>query len=201
MERKFKILAASDIHGDSDKFFSLAEKAEKENVDLVLLCGDIFGWNETKNIIKPFKEKNKPVLVIPGNHESFSELSTLAKEYEIRNLHGTSAVYKGIGFFGAGGANLLPGFITDRDLAKTIDKAHKGLENVEKKILLTHMHPAGSKSELSGFEGSEAIKQAIEKFKPTFVLHGHIHECEGLEEKWGNTTIVNVGRQGRVFEI
>ena len=49
--------------------------------------------------------------------------------------------------------------------------------------------------------GAIAIKAAIEKFKPSFAIHGHIHEGEGLEEKWGNTTIINAGRNGRVFEI
>lgn len=104
-------------------------------------------------------------------------------------------------FFGAGGTDLLPGFITDKDLAKLLEKAHKGVANMEKKVLITHMHPAGSKSEFSGFEGSKAIKRAIEKFKPNFVLHGHIHEAAGLEERWGNTTIINVGRDGKVIEI
>ncbi|HVY01883.1 MAG TPA: metallophosphoesterase [Candidatus Nanoarchaeia archaeon] len=201
MEKKFRILAASDVHGDSDKFISLAEKAEKEKVDLVLLCGDIFGWNETKNIIKPFKEKNKPVLVIPGNHENFQDLNSLTAYYGIKNIHGSSAIYKEVGIFGAGGADLAPGFITDKDLSKALNKAHKGLEMINKKILVTHMHPAGSKSEFSGFLGSEAVRQAIEKFKPTFAIHGHIHEAAGLEEMWGNTTIINVGRNGRIFEI
>ena len=49
-----RILAASDIHGDSKSVKRLADKAEKGKVDLVVLCGDLTGWAETKNIIKPF---------------------------------------------------------------------------------------------------------------------------------------------------
>ena len=52
--KKFRILAAGDIHGDSKLTRKLAEKAEKENVDLVILTGDLTGWTETKNLIKPF---------------------------------------------------------------------------------------------------------------------------------------------------
>ena len=80
-------------------------------------------------------------------------------------------------------------------------KAHSGLEGIEKKIMVTHMHPSGSKSEFSGIPGSESITHAIKKFKPDIVLHGHIHEAGGMEEKIGNTTIINVGREGKIIEI
>ncbi len=201
MEKKLKILAAADVHGDSERFKKLAEKAEKEKVDLVLLCGDILGFAENKDIIRPFKNKNKPVLVIPGNHESFADVDFLAHYYKIKNLHGYSAVYHGIGIFGAGGADIPPGFISESQLAKVLDKAHASLKGVEKKILITHMHPEGSKSEFSGFPGSASIRKAIEKFKPELVIHGHIHEGSGLEETWGKTRIVNVGREGKIFEL
>ena len=69
MDKKLRILAASDLHGDSSQVFKLAEMAERENVDLVVLCGDITSPLETKNIIKPFKDKGKKVLLVPGNHD------------------------------------------------------------------------------------------------------------------------------------
>ena len=46
--KRFKILAASDLHGNEKQIKKLAEKAEKEKVDLVVLCGDLTGWTETK---------------------------------------------------------------------------------------------------------------------------------------------------------
>ena len=42
-KKKIKILAASDLHGSSDLAKRLAEKAEKNKVDLVLLREDING--------------------------------------------------------------------------------------------------------------------------------------------------------------
>ena len=65
--RKIKILAASDLHGDSRLTKRLALRAEKENVDLVVLCGDLTGFKESKELIKPFKDKNQKVLLLPGN--------------------------------------------------------------------------------------------------------------------------------------
>ncbi len=197
-----KILAASDIHGESKLVKKLAEKADKESVDLVVLCGDITGFTETPNIIKPFKDKKKPVLLLPGNWDSFATTDFLANFYGVKNIHGYSAVYEDIGFFGAGGAQGPgPSNISESELLKTLEKAHSGLRAVKKKIMLTHMHPSGSKSEFSGIEGSKSIRDAVKKFKPDFLLHGHIHEASGMEDKIGKTRVINVGREGRIIEL
>lgn len=61
MTRKTKILAIGDIHGDVDLVKKLAKKAKDENVDLVILAGDLtLAEISTKNLIGPFaKEKNR----------------------------------------------------------------------------------------------------------------------------------------------
>ncbi len=202
MPKKLKILAASDIHGDSKLTKKLAEKAEKESVDLVVLCGDITGFTETKNIIKPFKDKNQKVLILPGNWDSFATVDFLASVYGVRNIHGYSVKYENIGFFGAGGAEGPgPGRVTEKQLMDTLKKAHSGLKGIEKKIMITHMHPSGSSSEFSGIQGSKAITDAIKKFKPSLLIHGHIHEAAGIEDKIGSTKVINVGREGKIIEI
>ena len=204
MTKKLKILAASDVEGDVKLIKKLAQRADKEKVDLVVLCGDITGWTETSNIIKPFKDKNKKVLIIPGNHDSFATADFLASLYNIKNIHGYSVKYDNIGFFGAGGAEnlpMFPGHITEKELFSTLKKAHAGLKGIERKIMVTHMHPAGSKSEFSGVKGSNAITRAIKEFKPDILLHGHIHEAAGFEENIGKTRVINVGREGKIIEI
>lgn len=201
-EKKMKILAAADIHGDSKLVKKLAERAAREDVDMVVLCGDITGWVETKNIIKPFKDKNKRVLILPGNWDSFATTDFLAQLYGVKNLHGYSVRCDNVGFFGAGGADGPgPGITTERELMKNLEKAYRGLRGIEKKVMVTHMHPEGSKSEFSGFEGSREIRKAIEKFKPNILLHGHIHEASGMEEMIGKTRVINVGREGRIIEV
>lgn len=202
MKRKMKILAASDIHGDSKLVKKLASRAEKEKVDLVVLCGDITGWTETSNIIKPFKEKNKRVLLIPGNWDSFATADFLANMYGMKNIHGYSVKYDNIGFFGAGGA-IGPGegATTEKEILETLRKAHSDLKGIEKKIMVTHMHPAKSKSEFSGVEGSKSILKAIREFKPSILLHGHIHEAAGSEEMIEKTKVINVGKEGKIIEI
>ena len=201
MAKKLRILAAGDIHGDSKVSKKLAERAEKENADLVILCGDITSPRETKDIIKPFKDKNKKVLIIPGNHESFATIDFLANLYDIKNLHGYSIKCGDIGIFGAGGADVGLSSLSDSEIFSTLKKANSDLKGIERKIMVTHMHPASSLSELSGFEGSPAIKRAIKEFKPSILIHSHIHEAEGMEETLEGTRVINVGKKGFMIEL
>jgi uncharacterized protein len=196
-----KILAASDLHGDSKATNSLAKRAEREKVDLVVLCGDLTGFVESKDIIKPFKDIKKKVLILPGNWDSFATMDFLAQLYGVKNIHGYSAEYEGVGFFGAGGADIGVDRMSESEFKKTLEKAHSGLKGIEKKVMLTHMHPAGSVSEWSGISGSKAIRDAVMKFKPEILLHGHIHEASGMEEKIGKTRVINVGKKGTILEI
>src|SRR3989338_6588278 len=109
MGSKIKILAASDLHGDSKLSKRLALRAEQESVDLVILCGDLTGFKESKDLIKPFKDRNQKVLILPGNWDSFATTDFLAQLYGVTNIHGYSAVYEGVGFFGAGSTSKMLG--------------------------------------------------------------------------------------------
>ena len=205
---KLKILAASDIHGDKDLVKKLAEEAEKEGVDLVVLCGDLtLGEMSTDNIIGPFAKRHKKVLLIPGNHETVATADFLAELYEpdAKNIHGYSVKYKGVGIFGAGGATNV-GPQPPIDEGEMFDLLKKGFDKIKylkKKIMVTHIHPTDSRIEkFSKFvPGSEAVKKAIKTFKPDILLCGHVHEAEGLEEKIGSTRVINVGRKGRIILI
>jgi len=50
-------------------------------------------------------------------------------------------------------------------------------------------------------KGSSGLKKAIDKIKPDIVVCGHVHEAEGIEEKIGNTTIINAGKKGTIIEL
>ncbi|AJF61029.1 TPA: hypothetical protein HA239_00710 [Candidatus Woesearchaeota archaeon] len=200
-----KILAAGDIHGDMGLAKKLAKKAEDEKVDLVILCGDLtYREQSTENIVGPFVKKKKRVLIIPGNHESVATADFLAELYGVKNLHGYSVKYDNIGIFGAGGANIGPfSKMTDKEIYDLLKQGHDRLKDIEKKIMVTHVHPTESKMEkLSEFvPGSSGVKKAIEKFKPDILLCSHVHEAEGIEEVIGSTKVFNVGRHGRIIDI
>ena len=163
-----------------------------------------YAEQSTANIIGPFVKKHKKVLIIPGNHESVATTDFLAELYGVKNLHGYSIKHDNVGIFGAGGANIGPfSKMTDKEIYDLLKQGHDKLKDIEKKIMVTHVHPTDSKMEkLSEFvPGSSGVKRAIEKFKPDILLCSHVHEAEGIEEMIGKTKVFNVGRHGRIIDI
>jgi len=201
--KKTKVLAVGDIHGDSRLMKKLAEQAKKENVDIVILAGDLtYAEQEFKDVIRPFIEAKKQVLLIPGNHESAETVDFLAQVYEpTKNIHGYSFSKDGLGIFGAGGADIGIHTIGDSEIYSLLKKGNDSVKGLDKKIMVTHIHPFGTKSEFSGFKGSKAVRKAIEKFQPDVAICAHIHEAAGMEDKIGKTRVINVSRKGKIFEV
>ena len=203
MEKKTKILAIGDLHGDERKVKELVKQAEKENVELVILAGDItFAGREVKNIVGPFVKAKMHVLLIPGNHDSVESIDFMAQAYEnTTNIHGYTFTHESIGIFGAGGADFGMNQVTDTEIYALLKNGNEKVKDLEKKIMVTHIHPQGTKSEFSGFKGSVAVRKAIEKFQPDVAIFAHIHEAAGTEEMIGKTRAINVSRKGIIFEV
>ena len=203
-KNKLRILAAGDIHGDTNQAKRLAEQAENENIDLVVLSGDLtYAETSTEGIIGPFVKKGKKVVLIPGNHETVATADFLAELYGATNLHGYSILHKDVGFFGCGGANIGMFQLGEDEIFELIKKGYDRIKDAKKKILVTHVHPTGSLMEkfTSFFPGSEGVRKAIDVFKPDILLCSHVHEAEWIEEMIGKTKVMNVGKKGKVIEI
>jgi Icc-related predicted phosphoesterase len=198
-----KILAAGDIHGDIDAAKKLAEKAEKNKVDLVLLSGDLtMGEFSTEGLLGPFVKKNIKVAIVPGNHESIATTSALAEIYKAINLHGYSIYTDEVGIFGAGSANIGIFQLSENELFDLLKKGFDKVKNKKKKIMVTHVHPEGTlPSKLSTFPGSAAVTKAISTFKPDIAICSHIHEAEGIEDRIGNTKLIVVGKTGKIINV
>jgi len=203
MEKKTKILAVGDIHGDTGLVKRLAEKAVKENVDLVILAGDITMFESSvKNLIGPFVKVGKQVLLIPGNHESNATIDFLSEMYpNTKNIHGYSFKKDNLGIFGAGAGDVGINVIKDSEIFNLLKRGHEYVKDSPKQIMVTHMHPSGSKAEFSGFPGSQAVRKAIKEFHPNILITAHIHEASGIEEDIGKTRVINVSRKEKIFEI
>ena len=201
---KLRILAAGDIHGDTGLAEKLAQRAEKEKVDLVILCGDLtMREQSTENIVGPFVKRKEKVLLIPGNHETVATADFLAELYGVKNIHGYSVKYKDVGLFGCGGANIGMFQLEEDEIYGLLKKGFDKIKEIQKKIMVTHVHPEGSKMEkfTKVFPGSSGVKKAIERFKPDILLCSHVHEAEGIEEMIGNTKVINVGKKGKIIEL
>ncbi|VVB79852.1 Calcineurin-like phosphoesterase [uncultured archaeon] len=200
---KTRVMAVGDIHGDTGLVRRLAEKAEKENVDLVILAGDLTqGGDIPPNLIGPFLKAKKQVLIISGNHEPRAVTNFLTELYEgTKNLHGYSLKKGNLGIFGVGGADVGFDALEEKEFRSLLSKSHRYIADTEKKIMVTHLHPVGTKSEFSGIRGSEAIREAIEKFQPDFAFNAHVHEAGGVYDKIGKTKVINVSRKEAIFDI
>ena len=69
----------------------------------------------------------------------------------------------------------------------------------EKGCYFFFWHKASYKREFINFYKS--LREFIKKFKPKFVVCGHLHENEKKEDKLNNTIILNPGKYGKIIEI
>ena len=199
-----KILAAGCLHNNGTLIEALALQAEQENVDLVVLCGDLtLGEQSTDNILGPFVKRKKKVALIPGNHETIATADFLAKKYGATNLHGYGFRQGEVGLFGCGGANIGLFQLSEDDIFYHLYKGHKYVKDAKKTIMVTHVHPAESMMEqFSEFvRGSTGVTKAIDMLKPDILLCSHVHEASGLEETIGTTRVLNVSKIGKIIEI
>ena len=199
-----KILSAGDIHGDKQLAEKLADEAEKEKVDLVVLTGDLTdAETSTEGILGPFVKKNKKVLLVPGNHESIATADFLAELYGQKNIHGYSIKHKDVGFFGCSGVNIGIHQIPEGEIFDLLKQGYNYIKDSKVKIMVTHVHPAKSKMDnFSHFvPGSEGVRKAVDTFKPDILLCSHVEEASGLEEKIGKTRVINVAKEARIIEV
>ena len=211
MKKKLKILAAGDIHGDFRLADALAKQAEKENVDLVILAGDLTMADQPpKGIISPFTRKNKKVLLIPGNHDSFATADFLAELYGVKNIHGYSVKYEDVGIFGCSAVNIGMHQMSESEIFNLLKKGFDNIKYLKKKIMVTHTPPTSTKMEKLShmFIGtdkldvaSKGVEKAVRTFKPDLLICSHLHESEGIEEILDKTLVINVGRKGKIIEI
>ena len=190
-----RVFAAGDFHGDRQTAKRLAEKAVSEKADIIVLNGDIVEEDNPNGVVYYFAKTGKPVFLVPGNHDWFAT-DFLAAKYDLQNLHNKSVNFGSIAIVGSG-SNLA--MMSEKDIYDGIRR----LKSAQKTLLVSHVHPSGTLMEtFSQFvKGSIGLRRAIEATKPAVVICGHVHEAEGIEEKIGNTLVVNVGKKGRLIEL
>ena len=196
-----KLLAFSDLHRDQDQAERLVEMARE--ADVVLGAGDYATMRMgLEGTIETLSAIAAPTILIPGNAESDTELWQACQGWRsARVLHGEALELEGTQFFGLGGGVPPTPFPWSFDLSE--DEAAAKLESCpEGAVLLVHSPPKGHLDEAHGRHlGSRAILEAIERTQPALVVCGHIHQCWGSEAVIGTTPVVNVGPDGRFFEI
>jgi uncharacterized protein len=191
-----RLLAFSDVHCDLGAMESLVERSRE--VDVVAGVGDFASVHEgLEQTVRPLREIDVPVLVVPGNNETADALRAACDWEGVTVLHGESAEVDGVTFFGIGGG--VPTTPWDWSFDLTEEEAEGLLVGMpEGAVLLSHSPPKGH---VDKGLGSSAVARAVEERKARAVLCGHIHEQWGSESRIGDALVRNLGPDGYVVEL
>lgn len=187
---------------ESPAYWDFFKKSNFEDIDLIVSCGDLKA--SYLSFLATMTGLN--VLYVRGNHDD-----SYAKQGPdgCICIEDTVYTYEGIRFMGLGGCNRYkPGTnqYTEQEMKKRLKKMRgklfwsKGID-----ILVTHAPAAGiHDDEDLCHKGFEVFNEIIEKYKPKYFVHGHVHMNYGSkfprEDKVGETCVVNA-YQKYIIEI
>ncbi|WP_146602723.1 metallophosphoesterase family protein [Novipirellula aureliae] len=193
-----KFLCFSDLHCDQDAARRLVSRSAE--ADVVIGAGDFAnrhqGIHDTIDILSAI---DKPTLLVPGNGETFEELSAAASDWRSATvLHGSGCQIEGVEFWGVGGGIPVTPF---GDWSYDFDemKAKELLAGCPIGGVLVVHSPALDTvdHDTSGrIRGSQAIRETVVQKQPQLVVCGHIHSDWGKQVKLGPSQILNAGPQG-----
>ena len=174
-----KILALADE--ESKYLWDFYEKSKLEGIDLIISCGDL----DTHYLSFLATFCTAPVLYVRGNHDAKYERIPPEGCIEIEDK---IYVHEGIRILGLGGSMLYSGGAnqyTERDMRKRVRKLwfqlliHRGFD-----ILVTHA-PAYQLNDGMDLphQGFKIFLDLMEKYKPRFFIHGHVHMSYNRKQK------------------
>ena len=158
---------------ESKYLWDYFEKSKIDGIDLIISCGDL--KPQYLSFLATFAKV--PILYVHGNHDAvYDETPPEGCICIDDDLY----VYNGIRILGLGGSqcyNFGTYQYTEREMRSRIFKLHRKLRKYGGfDILVTHA-PA---FELNDGEdlphrGFQAFRHLLDKYKPKYFLHGHVH--------------------------
>ena len=197
-----RLLLFSDVHSDHAACRRLVDRAS--DVDVVVGAGD-FGTmrRNLASTIDVLSAIEVPTVVVPGNAESADELRAACADWPSATvLHGDETTVAGISFFGIGGGIPVTPF-GDWSYDFTEEEAESMLASCPPNgVLVSHSPPKNVVDRDSSGQhlGSTAVRHAIESASPRLTVCGHIHGSWGETATLGDTTVINAGPQGMVYD-
>lgn len=186
-----KILAIADE--ESAYLWDHFEKEKLEGIDLIISCGDL----DPRYLSFLATFTSVPVLYVHGNHDE--KYKAMPPEGCVC-IDDSIYVHKGIRILGLGGSMRYRDGeyqYTEWDMKKRVGKLafklfrHRGFD-----ILVTHA-PAYELNDARDLphQGFKVFLSLLEKYKPRFFLHGHVHMSYGRKhkryDKYQKTHVIN----------
>ena len=190
-----KILALADE--ESPALWEYYVPGRLKEYDLVISCGDL----SAKYLEFIATMGHAPVVYVPGNHDV---RYTTDPPEGCDCIDGHFVTFNGVRILGLGGCRWYrpgPYQVTEREMRRKIRRLkfqlwrHKGVD-----IVVTHAPPEGvGDGEDNAHRGFEALIDLIDKYKPTYLLHGHVHANYDSrfirEREYNGTRVINVGER------
>ena len=161
--------------------------------DLIIACGDL----NAKYLSFLVTMARCPLLYVAGNHDAtYSQFPPEGCDC----IDGHIVTYNGVRILGLGGCRRYrPGSnqYTESQMRRRIRKLRMRLWRLKGvDIVVTHAAPAGlGDDEDMAHWGFEAVRKLIDKYRPRFLVHGHVHMTYGQntvrEIDYNGTTVVN----------
>lgn len=198
-----KLLVFSDIHDDLRAASNLVKRSAE--VDVVVGAGDYSMPRQgLREIISALMKIEKPTALVSGNCENTKELKEACRAWPNAHvLQGEQVTLDGMSFYGIGGGIPITPFGSwSYDFSE--NEASQLLKNCPcGGVLISHSPPKGILDISSNGEslGSTTIKETITVKNPLLVICGHIHASAGQIERFGETTIINAGPQGIIWNL
>lgn len=186
-----KILAVSDE--ECAALWDYYTPGRLDGIDLIISCGDL----KASYLSFLVTMARCPVLYVPGNHDTRYDTNP-PEGCDI--IDGHYVIYNGVRIMGLGGCRKYhpgPHQYTESQMRRRIRKLwfqlwrQKGVD-----IVVTHAAPAGlGDAEDPAHRGFEALRNLIDKHRPSYLLHGHVHITYGhdtpREIEYNGTKIIN----------
>lgn len=185
-----KILLLADE--ESRSLWDFWDKSKTDGIDLILSCGDL----NAEYLTFLATMTSADVMYVHGNHDdgylNKPPEGCICIDDKIIN-------YNGIRIFGLGGSMRYGNGhfqFTEKEMKQRIRKRRLDLlKNKGFDILLTHA-PARNINDMDDLphKGFECFNGLIEKYKPKFFVHGHVHQTYGNFSRIqtvGETTVIN----------
>ena len=196
-----KLLLFSDIHND----WKTLERILSVEADYYISAGDLLTWSKGLDRCgEILKARGDKVWVLPGNHESASQISEMCARCGLNDLHGRRFEVGRWHVAGLGYSSPTPfdtpGEFSESELAQRLEP-FAGLDPL---VLVCHAPPRDTALDQvrPGLHaGSTAVLQFIERCQPAHFFCGHIHEAEGVEIQMGKTRARNVGKKAYMLDL
>ena len=196
-----KLLLFSDIHSD----WKTLETILSVEADFYISAGDQVSWARgLERAGEILRTRGEKVWVLPGNHESATQIAALCERYGLHDFHEQTFrvgrwTVAGLGYSSPTPFDT-PGEYTEGQMAERLAK-FKGLSPL---VLVCHAPPF--ETELDRIRpglhaGSKAVRAFLEAEQPEHFFCGHIHEAEGREIVIGRTRARNLGKQAFLLEL